>query len=88
MKASAKETPAWMEAASKFVCALMLVWIFYLAIKMVFSMVRRAAAAFSDEWEDEVVFLGREEGKGGGGKKDGLKKERFFFGGPEDTKAL
>ena len=40
MKASAKETPAWMEAASKFVCALMLVWIFYLAIKMVFSMVR------------------------------------------------
>ena len=78
MKASAKETPAWMEAASKFVCALMLVWIFYLAIKMVFSMVRRAAAAFSDEWEDEVVFLGREEGKGGGGKKDGLKKERFF----------
>ncbi len=78
IKASAKETPAWMEAASKLVCVLMLVWVSYLAVKIVFSMVQRAAAAFSDEWEDEVVFLGKGGEEAGSGQKRTLKKERFF----------
>lgn len=80
IKASAKETPPWMKAASKLVCLLMLIWISWQALRMVFAAVRRAVENFSDEGGDEVVFLGKDEedGEAGEGVKTGAKKEGMF----------
>lgn len=79
IRESAKETPPWLKAASKLVCLLILAWIAYLALKMVFSAVKRASEAFAGDGEDEVIFLGKDEDKAAGrGRKAGGKKERVF----------
>ncbi len=61
IKENARKTPAWMKAASDLVCILMLLWISYMALKMVISSVRRAVRAFSDDGEDEIIFLGEDD---------------------------
>lgn len=80
IRASAKKTPPWLKAASKLVSILMLAWLAYLALKMVFAAVRRAAEAFSDDSEDEVVFLKTDDGdKENDRKITGRVKNRGLF---------
>lgn len=77
LKAKAKKTPAWMKAASKLVSFLLLLWIAYMTLRMVISAVRRAMESFSDDGEDEIIFLGKEEEEIRKGLKAELKKERW-----------
>ncbi len=83
IKAAAKETPAWLKAASKAVSALILLWVAYLILRMMISAVQRAMKSFVEDGEDEIIFLGKEADEGGkrGGLMDRRKKERFFSAG-------
>lgn len=82
IKAAAKKTPPWMKTASKIVCMLMLLWISYLAIRMIFLAIKKAVETFSDDWEDEVVFLDRGE-ESSGKKGEERRKEKYWrsYGG-------
>ncbi len=78
IRAKAKKTPAWMKAASKTVCFLMLLWIAYMAFKIVVMAVRRAMESFADDGEDEIIFLEGKEDEIQKGLKAGHRKERWY----------
>jgi hypothetical protein len=64
LRAQAKETPKWLRQASEVLSVLALIGIAYLALRLVYAALRRAADAFSDDG-DEVVFLRKEDGREG-----------------------
>ncbi len=77
IKASARKTPPWVMAASKIVSILLLLWLAFMTLRMIFSALKTAAAKFSDDWEDEVIFI-RKPGESPGGRMEKAKKKETW----------
>lgn len=61
LKAQAKEAPAWLKRISEIISVLMIAVISYLILKLILTAVRKAMEAFSDDGDDEIIFLSKEE---------------------------
>lgn len=62
LKSQAKEAPEWMKKISELLYLLTLAGIIYAVVKIVFKALRNAMESFADEEEDEIIFLGKEDG--------------------------
>ncbi len=62
LKSQAKEAPEWMKKISDLLYILTLAGIIYAVVKFIFKAIRKAMESFADDEEDEIIFLGKEDG--------------------------
>lgn len=61
LKSQAKETPEWLKRASELLGILTLAGLLYAALRLIFKAVRHAMESFSDDGDDEITFLAKDD---------------------------
>lgn len=85
LKSQAKETPEWMKKVSKLLYILTMAGMIYVVLKIIYKAIRKAMESFSDDEEDEIIFLDKEE-DGTSAKRRLLKAGRKDISSSPDRK--